>query len=352
VIRRAHTRARVRGVHLLVLSAAAFLLADVAIIWIGAQRDFAFDFTCCYQQAATRALDAPTTLYQWSDTYTFRYTPIGALVFAPLVPLSPDAAAWVWLGTKLIVLGVAAIWFAREWPRDRRALIVGLVVAFPPVVHDLVIGNVSTLTLLVLIAVARWPGARSGIALGLLTVLMPKPHLIPVLAYLALTRRRDAAFAITTMVGGVLAGLVIFGLDPWLAFIGTLREPLERTFTANVGWSSLLGPSGVVVGLILAAVTFVAAVRVGGSRGFGLSIISGILAGPYTFIHYLTGTLVAAEPVLRDHPRRLSPFPWLMVVFPLIPLWLTALGWVVAVPSHPKRETESAEVARPAAGRG
>lgn len=336
----------------MILSAAAFLLADVAILWIGTQRDFAFDFTCCYQQAAARALEAPSTLYEWSDTYTFRYTPIGALLFAPLVPLPPDVAAWAWLGTKLVILAVAAAWLAQGWPRDRRALIIGLVLLFPPVIHDLVIGNVSTLTLLVLIAVARWPGVRSGIAIGLLTVLMPKPHLIPVLAFLVVTRRRDALVAVATVVTGTAVGLAIFGPDPWLAFIGTLREPLERTFTANVGWSSLLGPAGVIIGLVLAAVAFAAAVLVGGSRGYGLSIISGILAGPYTFIHYLAGTLVAAEPVLRTQPRRLWPFPWLIVYFPLIPVWLTALGLVLAAPRDPQRETEPAEGVPQGAGPG
>ncbi len=59
--------------------AAAILLADVTFIWIGVQADFAFDFTCCYQQAAERVLTDPSTLYQWSDAYTLRYTPLGAL---------------------------------------------------------------------------------------------------------------------------------------------------------------------------------------------------------------------------------------------------------------------------------
>jgi hypothetical protein len=334
-------------VHLVILAAAAFVLADVAIVWIGVQRDFAFDFTCCYQQAAQRAIEAPGTLYDWSDTYTFRYTPIGALVFAPLAPLTPHAAAWAWFGTKLLVLGMAAAWFSRSWRANRRALVAALVIAFPPAVHDLVIGNVSILTLVVLIAVARWPGTRAGIALGLLAVLMPKPHLLPVLAYLILTRRRDGVAALGTMAAGVVVGLLIFGIEPWLAFVGTLREPLERGFTANIGWSGLLGPVGVAIGLVLAAVAFVSAIRIGGSRGYGLSIISGILAGPYTFIHYLIGTLAAAEPVLRERPRALWPFPWLLVVFPLIPVWLTALGWVVAQPPDGRRVEAAQRAAEP-----
>jgi hypothetical protein len=338
----------IRSSHLIVLAAAAFVFADLALIWIATQTDFAFDITCCYQQAADRALMDPATLYDWSDTYTFRYTPIGALLFAPLVPLSADGAAWAWLVVKLGVLALTAIWYSSRWAGNQRLLVILLVVAFPPIVHDLVIGNVSTITVLVLLAVARWQDPRGGIAIGLLTVLMPKPHLLPVLAYLAFRRPRDFAAAAVTIGAGVLIGLAIFGVDPWLAFFDTLREPLERTFTANVGWSALLGPLGVLIGIAIGVVVFVAGVRMGGARGYGLSILAGILAGPYTFIHYLSGSLVAVEPVLRTKPRWLSPFPWLLIVFPLIPVWLTALAGVVRSSPPPPEEV----VAPPAAAQG
>ena len=338
----------IRSSHLIILAAAAFAFADLALIWIATQTDFAFDITCCYQQAAERALTDPATLYDWSDTYTFRYTPIGALVFAPLVPLAEDAAVWVWLFFKVGVLALVAVWYSNRWMGNQRVLVALLVLAFPPIVHDLVIGNVSTITVLALLAVARWQDPRGGVAIGLLMVLMPKPHLVAVLAYLAFRRPRDFAAAAATMGAGVLIGLAIFGVDPWLAFFETLREPLERTFTANVGWSELLGPVGVVIGVVIGLVVFVVGVRLGGARGYGLSILAGILAGPYTFIHYLSGTLVAVEPVLRTRPRRLTLFPWLLIVFPLIPVWLTALAGVVRSSPAPPEEA----AAPPAAGPG
>jgi hypothetical protein len=332
---------------LIVFVATAILLADAVIIWIGASADFAFDFTCCYQQAAERALTAPATLYDWSDTYTFRYTPIGALVYAPLVPLSDDAAAWAWLIVKLGVLAVVAAWFSSRWTGNQRVLVALLVLAFPPIVHDLVIGNVSTITVLAFLAVARWHDGRGGAAIGLITVLMPKPHLIPVLAYLAIRRPRDFIASAGTVAAGVVIGLVIFGVDPWIDFFGTLREPLERTFTANVGWSGLLGQAGVVVGVVIGLVVFVAGAMLGGARGYGLSILAGILAGPYTFIHYLSGTLVAVEPVLRTRPRWLAPFSWLLIFFPLIPVWLTGLAAVVRSSPPPPEEAAEPPAAAP-----
>lgn len=338
---------RIRAGPLILLVAAAFVVADLAIVLLIGPRDFGFDFTCCYQQAAARALDTPSTLYQWSDTYTFRYTPLGALLFVPLVPLSETAATWAWLVVKILLLAVAASWFTRAWPANRRVVVALLVLSFPPAIHDLVLGNVSILTLLVFLAVARWQDPRGGVALGLVTVLMPKPHLFPVLAYLAIRRPRDFFASLATIVAGLLIGLVIFGIDPWTEFVGTLREPLERTFTANVGFSGLFGQVGVVMGLAIGAVVVAAGMMLGGSRGYGLSIIGGIAMGPYTFIHYLVGTLVAVEPVLRTRPRRLVPFPWLLIAFPLIPLWLTGLAGVVRASPPPPDEEAGPPAATP-----
>jgi hypothetical protein len=326
---------------LVALAAAAFLAADLILVLVIGPVDFAFDFWCCYQQAGERVITDPSTLYDWSETYTFRYTPLGALVFVPLVPLSENAAAWAWLLAKVVLLLVAAAWMASRWEANRRWLVTLAVVAFPPVIHDLVIGNVSTITLLVLLAVARWPGVRGGVCLGLLLILMPKPHLLPVLGYLALRQPRAFAASAATMGFGLLVGLAIFGTGPWLDFIGTLREPLERTFTANIGFSGLFGPAGVVIGIVAAIAIFAVAVIVGGAHGYGLSIIAGIVAGPYSFIHYLAGLLVATEPVLRAHPKRLGWFPPLLVATPLMPLWLVALAGVIAGSAPPREESSS-----------
>ena len=143
----------------------------------------------------------------------------------PLVPLSETAAVWTWLLFKVALLAVVAWWFTRDWPADRRLLLALMVLAFPPAIHDLVLGNVSVLTLLVFLAVARWQDPRGGIAIGLLTVLMPKPHLFPVLAYLAIRRPRDFLASLATIGAGLAIGLVIFGVDPWIAYVGTLTAP-------------------------------------------------------------------------------------------------------------------------------
>ena len=312
---------------LLRLSAAALLVYIAIVISLGVRGDWAFDFTCCYQQAGQRFLDG-ADLYAWSDTYTFRYTPWTALLFTVLAPMPEWVAILFWFAVKAAVLVGAAALFARAWTGGERTLAFTLAALFPPAMHDLMIGNVSTFTLAVEIMLLRLRPLLGGVAFGLLLLLVPKPHLIPILAWLLLRQTRTGLIALGVGAGGVLVGVAVFGIEPWLGFIGTLREPLGRDFTANIALSGLFGPVGVVVSVILAAGLFAMAVVRRGPEGLGYAILSGIVLGPYTFIHYLVGVLVAAEPLLRTNPRRLVAFPLLYLVAPLSHIWTVLLGVV------------------------
>ncbi len=314
--------------NLIILAAVAFLLADVAMVVIAVHGDFGFDFTCCYQQAGQHLLDSRSTLYTWTDTYTFRYSPWAALAFTPLAPLTAGQAVWTWFALKCIVLVGLAAWFSAPWRGTERILVAGMVLLFPPLWHDLVLGNVSLFTVGVLLALLRRPGFASGSLFGLLLLLAPKPHLIPVALWLAYRRRGDAVGAVVVFVVGLAAGIAAFGMDPWVAYLRTFTEPLTRTFTANIGFSGLLGPAGVVIGVAFAGFILLLAAGRRDAMGLGLSITAGVILGPYTFIHYLSGLLVAAEPVLRARPLRLALFPWLLLVFPLMPAWLLAFAGV------------------------
>jgi hypothetical protein len=314
---------------LIVLAAVAFLLADAVIVFIAARGDFAIDFTCCYQQAGQRLLDDPSSLYAWTDSYLFRYSPWAAVLFSPMSSLSEAAAVWVWLGFKVVVVAVVAVGLGRRWTGEARWLVIGMVLFFPPIWHDLALGNVSVFTVAALaILLARRDGL-GGVAFGLLLLLAPKPHLLPLAVWLLVRRPRDAVAALTTLGVVALAGVLVFGPNLWLDWLGTFREPLERTFTANIGFSGLLGPAGVGVGIVAAVVIGGAALARRGDIGLGLSFVSGIVLGPYSFIHYLSGLVVVIDPVLRRRPRWLAPYPWLLVVFPLIPMWLLGLAWTM-----------------------
>jgi alpha-1,2-mannosyltransferase len=314
---------------LLLLAGVTFLLADAAIVFIAARGDFAIDFTCCYQQAGQRLLEDRSTLYAWTDTYTFRYSPWAAVLFTPLAPLSEPVAVWAWLALKVGVVAAVAVGLGRRWPRDVGWLVAGMVLLFPPIWHDLALSNVSVFTVAVLWLLLVRTNGLGGVAFGLLLLLAPKPHLLPIAVWLAYRRPRDAVAALATLGAGIVAGVLVFGPELWLDWLGTFREPLGREFTANIGFSGLLGQPGVVIGVVAAVVIGAAALARRGDIGLGLSLVAGVMLGPYTFIHYLAGLVVMIDPVLRSRPRWLAPYPWLLVVFPLMPVWLLALGWTM-----------------------
>ncbi|MGH2488408.1 MAG: glycosyltransferase 87 family protein, partial [Candidatus Limnocylindria bacterium] len=151
---------------LLVLAAVAFLLADAVIVFVAARGDFAIDFTCCYQQAGQRLLDDPSTLYAWTDTYTFRYSPWAAVLFTPLAGLSETVAVWLWLALKVAVVAVVAVGLGRRWSGDARWLVTGIVLFFPPIWHDLALGNVSVFTVAVLAVLLARRDGMGSVAFG------------------------------------------------------------------------------------------------------------------------------------------------------------------------------------------
>ena len=164
----------------------------------------------------------------------------------------------------------------------------------------------------------------------------PKPHLIPVTIWLAVRRPRDTAAAVAVAAAGFAVGMLAFGTDTWVAYLRTFAEPLSRTFTANIGFSGLLGSMGVAVGAVFAAFIVLLAIGRRDAVGLGLSVTAGVILGPYTFIHYLSGLLVAAEPILRTRPIRLAIFPWLLLVFPLMPAWLLAFAGIQLATDGPR----------------
>jgi hypothetical protein len=327
--------------NLIVLTGLAFLLGDLAVIYVALHGDFGYDFSCCYQQAGQHLLNDRATLYDWSATYTFRYSPWGAFLFTPLAPLTATQALWTWFGVKLLVLAGVAAWFSAPWTGGTRLLVAGAILIFPPLWHDLVLGNVSIFTVVVLLALLRRPTPTSGGLFGLLVLIAPKPYLIPVALWLAIRRPLSAAAGLAVLFVGSLVGVLAFGSETWAAYVRTFIEPLTHTFTANIGFSGHLGPVGVVLGAICALVIVAFAVRRPGATGLGLAITSGVVLGPYTFIHYLSGLIVAAEPYLRKRPRLLAIFPWLLLFIQFTPIWLLAFAGVQVTGPQDLENTEA-----------
>ena len=278
-----------------------------------------YDFSY-YWTAARHLLDglpiySPAQLagpYAPQGQLGFLYPPPLAATVIPitlLFPGSPKAAAWIWLaiGAAILAVSVLGLWRAERlgerFPLLRgsgRWLLVAAAFAFPPVVGELVLGNVHLLLLgllsLAWFGILRRDGPGdwvSGVAVGVAAIVKVFP--IAVLLWFLLTRRFKAA-------AGVVLGAAVFaavtlpitGIEPWLQYptvLSNLSAPSNTTDTlAPTVWlAEFIGftPARIVVTAIGLAVLGWAAVRLDARRSFAVAVVVSVLVAPAVYHHYL-----------------------------------------------------------------
>jgi len=181
----------------------------------------------------------------------FLYPPPLAAEVMPLAALFADyrAAAWLWngLGAAILVASVLALHrserIGERYPLlagRGRWLLVGAAFAFPPVIGELVLGNVHLL-LLGLLTLA-WLGVRrgdsrgewlAGVAVGLAAVIKVFPAVL-VLWFLLTRRWRGASGAALGAAAAALLALPFTGIEPWLQYptvLANLSAPADTTDT-------------------------------------------------------------------------------------------------------------------------
>ena len=193
--------------------------------------------------------------YRWGvesngEPYSYRYSPLFALAFPEWLGL------WGWRALHLAVL------FLLPW---RLAL---LTLVFAPFWYDVLHGNVMTFVL-----VAGWHalhGSRLGTAAYFaLLVLVPRPLMLPLAAWIVWHRREWRIPAIGFALVGVLTLL-------WPGYLDALLRS-GMASTDNIGPSALIGAWWIPLGLALGAwLTW---------RGrLGLA---GLAVSPYVLPYYL-----------------------------------------------------------------
>ncbi len=311
------------------------LLAVVAVAYrllqfasLTGRIQWGYDFSA-YWQAAGRLLTSlsPYSAEQLAGPYgpqqqfLYLYPPPLAAAVTPLAALFPDyrAAAWIWtgIGAAILVWAVAALWRA-EGLGDRFPLLAGRgrwlllagAFAFPPVVGELVMGNVHLL-LLGLLTVA-WLGVRrgttrgewaAGLAVGVAATIKVFPALL--LLWFLLTRRPRAAVGV--VVGAVVAALValpLTGIQPWLdypAVLLNLSAPTDTTDTlaptvwlaGSIGFAAARVVVTAACLLLLVGVSIAARRDLPSSReptlarSFGAAVLLSLLVAPAMYHHYL-----------------------------------------------------------------
>jgi len=344
------------------LGVAVGLLLVVAVAFRGLQFvawtssiQWGYDFSA-YWQAARYLLDGEPlySAHQLAGPYApqgvqglYLYPPFLAVAVAPLAALFDDyrAAAWVWAAIGAAIV-VAVVWsVARSeglWGRRHRWYLLAAAFALPPVVGELVMGNVH-LVLLGLLAIA-WLGHRrggtagdavSGAAVGVAALIKIFPGLI-VLWFLLVGRPRAAGWAILVAAVLALATLPVTGLGPWLDYPVVLAN-----LGAATDMTDTLAPTvwlGDLVGFTVARVAVTAvglgllvwsARRQSAALSFGVAVMVSVLVAPAVYHHYLALTVL---PFLLALAHRVAR-PWLVATYLLLfggdQPGLGAAAWIV-----------------------
>ncbi len=215
-------------------------------------------------------------LYAITGDYAYRYSPLFAALFTALVPLG--AIGWR-------VVHLAAALALPNWPMRMVAL------ASWPFWYDVQTGNV--LTFIVLAGAWALRGNRWGTAgFLLLTLLLPRPLMFPVAAWLVW---KQPSWRWPFVIGGVVQLGIVAGLGWANGWFGTLvNATTDALLPSNVGPSRVIGQWWLLIGIPLAAWLTVRG-RVGWAA---------LAASPYWLPYYLLMPILELAP-----PRRMKEEP-------------------------------------------
>jgi hypothetical protein len=279
----------------------------------------------------------------------YLYPPLLAVLFMPFAAAFPEGygiVAWIWsaLGAAILlaVVGWVAVSERAVTGRPELLLILGAALAFPPVVGELVLGNVH-MELLGLFALA-WYGIRrgdrrgemiAGLAIALAGLIKLFPFLLLVW-FLGTGRRRAVAWTVGGALVMAAATLPVTGLQPWLDYPTVLANhgaPADPTdaLAAAVWLGALIGafPARLIVVAVAVGATAWAARRLTEPAGFAVAVAAATLMAPSVFHHYLSILVLPLLLALVASRRR----GWIAVAY--LTMWggqqpaLGALGWLL-----------------------
>jgi hypothetical protein len=275
--------------------------------------------------------------------------------WAAIGPPDYRLAAWGWTALGAAILLVTILAIARSeglMERVRSAIglgrwiLVAAAFSFPPVIGELVLGNVH-LFLLGLLGLAwlgvRWSEATgdrrhewiAGFAVGVAATIKVFPGIV--LLWFLLTRRwQGAAFVFVGIAATTLVSLPFTGIQPWLDYptvLANLSAPFDTrdTLAPTVWLASAIGftPARLIVTAIGLALVVWSSRRLTTRMSFTVAVLVSILVAPALYHHYLA-ILVLPFLLLLAEGR---PIAWLGLAYLLMSggtqTALGDLGWIV-----------------------
>jgi len=347
-------RFQVTALSLLAVLVVAFRVVQFAALTRAPQ--FGYDVSA-YWLAGRHLLDGEPiyTAAQLAGQYApqgqglYLYPPALAALFMPVAALFPDGyltLAWLWAGIGAAILAATVAWIAgaEGIASDRRGLLLLLAAAFafPPVVGELVLGNVH-LELLGLFALAWWGVRRgdrrgetvAGLAIGAAALVKLVPVVV-VVWFLATGRTRAALWTIIGAAVLAAVTLPLTGLQPWLdypAVLANLGRPSDATdaLAPAVWLGDLVGPGIARLAVLAAATVAIAwsARRLVEPASYAVAVAAAMLVAPAVFHHYLAMLVLPMLLALVATERR----GWLAAAY--LAMWggqqpaLGGLGWLL-----------------------
>lgn len=305
------------------------------------QIQWGYDFSA-YWQAAGRVLDGAAVYtaeqlagpYSPQQQYLYLYPPFFAVVMTPFAAIFDDyrVANWLWaaIGAALLIGSVLAIARREGILAGReRWLLVGGALAFPPVVAELVLGNVHLLVLGLLASAwlalsgrgshGRRPELVAGALVGVAALIKVFP-LVIVLWFIVRGRWVAAVTSVAVMVVLAAATVPIVGLEAWLDYpqvLANLGAPTDTTDTiAPAVWLATVLPSPmarVLVGVVGVVVVAWAARRRPEAVSYAIAVVVSVLIAPALYQHYLAIFVLPLLLAIRHAP----------------PLWWVAIAYVL-----------------------
>jgi hypothetical protein len=235
----------------------------------------------------------------------FLYSPLTALLAAPLSSLPTEPVLLAWVAVEAGIAAAMTLVGSGGLRSVTRAFAVVAVLTFVPVLHDLMLVNV-TVAVVAAMSMAAWGPDRlaAGVPLGLALAAVPKPLLLLYLPWLARWRPR-------TLVGSLVVAAVLTATTAILLGPATYRDWFDAlragtgfagAFAGNYGLTAtapaLALPAAAVMLVGLAMVTW----RGGRTHALVWATASGLVAAPYIGLYAGIPMLIALRPAATEWP--------------------------------------------------
>ncbi len=238
---------------LLAAIVATLALVSCAILWLFKSQAPGADFSC-FWAGATVALHGAERLYDFRYITELQGWPLGPVSLRPFIYppsalflFAPFAIAPYWLDYALWVLATGGLFL---WAARKAGSPWWLMLA-PPVALVMFCGQVTLLIggLVIggLVLLPRKP-VLAGVLFGLAAAVKPQLLVLVPVALLAEGRWRTLASAGATGAALVAASVMVWGLEPWLAWHSALQRFQALIFPEPRMIAALITPYGFLLG--------------------------------------------------------------------------------------------------------